>query len=81
MSLAGYYFIDSFSVLHPRHKLQYFTNAGWEDSWIDTARTIVRNEFDRTYAFMDVDSEADSTYEVREQPVHSFFVNLPLQRP
>ncbi|KAF8549901.1 hypothetical protein OG21DRAFT_1382778, partial [Imleria badia] len=24
-------------VLHPRHKLQYFKNANWEQEWIDTA--------------------------------------------
>ncbi|KAG1853540.1 hypothetical protein C8R48DRAFT_558143, partial [Suillus tomentosus] len=24
-------------VLHPRHKLSYFKNAGWEDEWVDTA--------------------------------------------
>ncbi|KAF8148657.1 hypothetical protein B0H34DRAFT_785604 [Crassisporium funariophilum] len=33
-------------VLHPRHKLQYFKTAQWEDNWIETARTIVRKEFD-----------------------------------
>lgn len=26
------------SVLHPRHKLEYFKKHGWEASWIDTAR-------------------------------------------
>jgi len=41
-------------VLHPRHKLQYFKNAGWEEAWITTARSIVRDEYDRTYAFMDI---------------------------
>jgi hypothetical protein len=33
-------------VLHPRHKLHYFKSAGWEDEWIETARSIVREEFD-----------------------------------
>ena len=42
-------------VLHPRHKLQYFKTAGWEEEWIEAAKEIVRVEFDRTYAFMDVD--------------------------
>ena len=42
-------------VLHPRHKLQYFKTAGWEEEWIEAAEEIVRDEFDRTYAFMDVD--------------------------
>ena len=42
-------------VLHPRHKLQYFKNAGWEEEWIEAAEEIVHDEFDRTYAFMDVE--------------------------
>lgn len=44
-----------FLVLHPRHKLKYFENAGWKKDWIDSARGIVRDEFDRTYAFMDIE--------------------------
>jgi hypothetical protein len=35
----------------------YFKTAGWEDEWVETARAIVRDEFDRTYAFMDFDKE------------------------
>jgi hypothetical protein len=35
--------------------LQYFKAAGWEEEWIEAAEEIVRDEFDRTYAFMDVD--------------------------
>ena len=46
---------STFLVLHPRHKLKYFENAGWEEDWIDTARQIVRDEFDRTYTFMDIE--------------------------
>jgi hypothetical protein len=51
-------------VLHPRHKLHYFKTTGWEVEWIETARNIVREEFDRTYAFMDVDNDAVSMVEV-----------------
>ena len=65
-------FIDSVLVLHPRHKLHYFKTAGWEDEWINTARDIVREEFDRTYAFMDFDGEAVSMNEVRKSP--KFFI-------
>jgi hypothetical protein len=53
-----FYFIFiqvSTTVLHPRHKLQYFEKAGWEEDWIKTSREIVRTEFDQTYAFMDVE--------------------------
>ncbi|KAF8867525.1 hypothetical protein BD779DRAFT_1464272 [Infundibulicybe gibba] len=37
-------------VLHPRHKLQYFKDVGWEDDWIKTAKGIVQDEFQRSYA-------------------------------
>lgn len=49
------YFVSnqSFTVLHPRHKLQYFKNAGWDKEWIQAAANIVQEEFDRTYAFME----------------------------
>ena len=49
-----------FTVLHPRHKLQYFKKAGWEESWIKTSHDIVRTEFDQTYAFMDVEEHSDA---------------------
>jgi hypothetical protein len=45
------------AVLHPRHKLGYFKNAGWEQDWIDTAKDLVRDEFDRSYK--EDDSELD----------------------
>ena len=48
-----------FLVLHPRHKLHYFKTAGWEKTWIETAKTIVREEFDQTYAFMDIDTNVN----------------------
>lgn len=40
-------------VLHPRHKLTYFKNAGWTDEWVDEAELIVRTEFDQSYGSMD----------------------------
>lgn len=51
--------IESFIVLHPRHKLHYFKTAGWKKSWIETAHAIVREEFDRTYAFMDIEGDVN----------------------
>ncbi|KAF8798676.1 hypothetical protein BYT27DRAFT_7320677 [Phlegmacium glaucopus] len=54
-------------VLHPCHKLRYFKTAGWEDEWIKMAHNIVREEFDRTYAFMDLDDEIISMNKVRKQ--------------
>ena len=40
-------------VLHPRHKLHYFKNAGWQDEWIERAEEIVRTEFDLSYGSLD----------------------------
>ena len=37
-------------VLHPRHKLAYFTSAGWEDNWIKTAEHhLVHDRFESDY--------------------------------
>jgi hypothetical protein len=41
--------------------------AGWKEEWIQTARQIVRSEFDRTYAFMDI--EVDSGMDITENKV------------
>ena len=38
-----------FIVLHPRHKLEYFKKAGWDNVWTETAKQIVRDEFERSY--------------------------------
>jgi hypothetical protein len=47
-------------VLHPRHKLEYFKAAGWDQDWIDTAQDIVEAEFDRSYAQLELsDAEND----------------------
>jgi len=43
-----------FSVLHLRHKLEYFKKRNWEAAWIDTAHQIVRDEFDWSYSSLDV---------------------------
>ncbi|GLB40081.1 hypothetical protein LshimejAT787_0705910 [Lyophyllum shimeji] len=37
-------------VLHPCHKLHYFEQAGWKEDWITTARLLVREEFESSYA-------------------------------
>jgi hypothetical protein len=47
-------------VLHPRHKLSYFKQAGWPTEWINAAEGIVRAEFKRSYAVNDdADREDD----------------------
>jgi hypothetical protein len=45
------------SVLHPRHKLQYFERAGWQPDWIKTAEEIVRAKFEESYAAPADDSD------------------------
>ncbi|KAG1852961.1 hypothetical protein C8R48DRAFT_564865, partial [Suillus tomentosus] len=37
-------------VLHPCHKLTYFRRAKWEDTWIETAETLVQETFERSYS-------------------------------
>lgn len=39
-----------FLVLHPKHKLKYFEKQGWDDTWITTAKEIVKEEFKKNYA-------------------------------
>ncbi|KIL59371.1 hypothetical protein M378DRAFT_56420, partial [Amanita muscaria Koide BX008] len=36
-------------ILHPRHKLVYFRNAGWPEDWITTAENILRTNYDQKY--------------------------------
>ena len=47
-------------VLHPSHKLAYFQQAGWEEEWRVTAEQIVRDEFERTYASIDIGDLGES---------------------
>ena len=61
ISLYICYFLTFVSVLHPRHKLHYFKVAGWEEEWVEAAHVIVREEFDCTYAFMDLDLNVEVT--------------------
>ena len=42
-------FISLLSVLHPQHKLAYFKNQGWEESWVDAAYNIVHEEYNCLY--------------------------------
>jgi hypothetical protein len=48
------------TVLHPRHKLAYFKSARWEEEWIETAASLVREEFERSYLEVDID-DGDAT--------------------
>ena len=48
-----------FLVLHLRHKLEYFKKHNWEATWYNTARQIVCDEFDRSYATTDASANED----------------------
>ena len=37
------------SALHPRFKFEYFRRQRWEQEWITTAETILRQEWERGY--------------------------------
>ncbi|KAH9916620.1 uncharacterized protein BXZ73DRAFT_53702 [Epithele typhae] len=36
-------------VLHPSFKLEYFKTHHWQDNWIETAKGLVRDEYDLNY--------------------------------
>ncbi|KAF8171027.1 hypothetical protein K438DRAFT_2059511 [Mycena galopus ATCC 62051] len=40
------------TVLHPNIKLEYFRSRRWEREWIDTAKSLVRVEYDSNYAHL-----------------------------
>ena len=60
------------TVLHPCHTLQYFKEAHWPFEWIDTAKKIIRDEFECLYMFQDARRTAEEEEEEMEvNQVHS----------
>ena len=55
--MSGYEIKFGQAVLHLRHKLQYFHDANWDNTWITTATGIVRNEY--VWAYMDLPIDED----------------------
>jgi hypothetical protein len=53
-----------FAVLHPRHKGNYFKLVKWEDEWVQTAKKLVCNRFEQSYA---AEEEYNSDIEVTEK--------------
>ena len=66
-------------VLHPRHKLKYFEQAGWEPEWIAAAKDIIRAEFNHSYAAQPGNVEEDEDVDIETSGKHSknIFDNLP----
>jgi hypothetical protein len=52
-------------VLHPRHKLQYFRNAGWMEEWITTSLKIVQDQFESVYMAVFADEDDEMSDKVR----------------
>ena len=48
-------------MLHPQYKLDYFEKAGWEQKWIDTAKSMLRDEFETYYMPLVADSARKSS--------------------
>jgi hypothetical protein len=65
-----------FTVLHPRHKLRYFQDAGWEDDWIAMASRIVRDRFETGYRTVQPTDEARAESKV-ESTSQNMFDDLP----
>ena len=56
----------SLLVLHPRHKLRYFKNAGWDDTRITIAENIVQATFEDMYkSSQSADAQSSSSDNVR----------------
>jgi hypothetical protein len=56
--------IPPLPVLHPSHKLAYFSQAGWPEEWRATAEEIVRAEFERAYADIEI-ADSNETVSIR----------------
>jgi hypothetical protein len=49
-------------VLHPKYKLEYFEEAGWEDDWIETAEELVHDRFASHYDKINATEQVDIAY-------------------
>ncbi|KIK95453.1 hypothetical protein PAXRUDRAFT_140660, partial [Paxillus rubicundulus Ve08.2h10] len=64
-------------VLHPRHKLSYFKNVNWEESWIDTTKKLVKDVFKRLYTTEETDNQdglGEDTPKLKE--VHNWLLTI-----
>ena len=51
-------------VLHPHHKLKYFKSAGWRPQWIATARKLVQDRYNESYATYSIAEDSDGQADV-----------------
>ncbi|GJF00150.1 hypothetical protein PsYK624_164290 [Phanerochaete sordida] len=67
-------------ILHPEHKLEYFKTAKWQPEWIKTAKTVLRDEYERRFTKYDREAAELAIVETGvPQPVTSqnMFDNIP----
>ena len=74
IAMGTVYFIPIFllliePVLHPRHKLSYFKNSGRSDVFVQTARHVVRNEYNRSYKIRNISEGVTDGDESDEEQV------------
>lgn len=50
--------------MNPRYKLNYFKQAKWPSDWVDLAKEITREEFNRNYAHRKVGPDVDDEIEI-----------------
>ena len=66
----------SFSiVLHPCHKLEYFKLAGWKPPWIATARKLVNDRYDKSYAAYHTSEDSDGQADIDTEVCYFYSVS------
>lgn len=72
-------------VLHPKHKLGYFHEAGWPQEWLDTAEELVRERYRTMYEGVLVEDDVDVPNECSEDDddvcAHFHFIPLLSTHP
>ena len=71
-----YTYSHSFSiVLHPCHKLEYFKLAGWKPPWIATARKLVNDRYDKSYAAYHTSEDSDGQADIDTEVCYFYSVS------
>lgn len=65
-------------MLHPNYKLDYFRARKWEKAWIETAESLVREEFESNYA--NINSKNDDAVTDAEIDAVSFHLDKYVAR-
>lgn len=68
------------AVLHPSHKLEYFKDHGWSQEWIDTARDLTKDEYERKYAEHTASRE-EASGDKADMPVSAHIIRISQYDP